>query len=190
MELLEFEAAPMIVSKQNLAQSGLGRVCACIHNAQRFETLLQVVGKLRKVKHSGVASIASDVIEGWRFQVSLEESERDDVKPKIGKNTNHAQKASHSSTRSKPRQFMETNDKDLLASFSESGSESYGSGSYADTSDLSHGEEEHLHDSEKREETFVLVDTLEQCHELMEKIKQYYKGKNWEEVDTYHTLCN
>ena len=61
--LLQNEAAEMVVTKQILNESGIGKI----------------VGKLRRVSVPAVVTAASDVVEGWRFQVSLEAPTDGDV---------------------------------------------------------------------------------------------------------------
>ena len=61
--LLQSEAAEMVITKQILTESGIGKI----------------VGKLRRLSVPAVVTAASDVVEGWRFQVSLESPSDGDV---------------------------------------------------------------------------------------------------------------
>lgn len=185
-DLLVHRAGALVVTQSVLESSGVGKV----------------VGKLRKSPDAAVVFAAEEVIEGWKFQISLETTKKPAVTPTPGA---AGSRASSSSVLVVPEHRDDDGSfvagvpvgqhgaaspsrrKSHSHKVGEAGADALGGLDQVVEAELARPLDDDDDDDgelSEEEEEFVAVPTLLQCEAMAEKIKALTAAKKWRKLHT------
>lgn len=181
-DLLVHRAGALVVTQSVLESSGVGKV----------------VGKLRKSPDAAVVFAAEEVIEGWKFQISLENNKKPTVAPTQGAAGSRASSSSvvMPEHRNDDGSFVAGVPAGQHSAVSPSQRKSHshkvgeaGADTLRELDQVIEAElETPLDDDDgelsEEEEEFVAVPTLLQCEAMAEKIKALTAAKKWRKLHT------